>query len=68
MLTPTLGTTAGFGQFFPRPEQKPAVLTGRRLKNKSLLFIPPDGFHDMDEMVFYLPLRNAEQLRQLVRG
>jgi hypothetical protein len=55
--------------------QLPAVLknemalrTGGGLQNETPLPISGDRLHDMNEVVLDLPLRDAEHLRELVRG
>jgi len=45
-----------------------AARSGGRFQDEASLSTPRDGFYDMREMIFHLPLRNAEELRKLVGG
>ena len=56
------------GEFRTVAKDKAAVLAAGWFQDEASGQIPRDGFHDMCEMILYLPLRNAEELRKLVGG
>ena len=58
---------AGTSESGSLAEDVRAILAFRRFKQECSRGIARQGFHDMRQMVFHLPFRHAEQLRQLVR-
>ena len=68
VLAPAAWAAARSGEFRAIAKDKAAVLTGGRFQDEASLSTPRDGFYDMREMIFHLPLRNAEELRKLIGG
>ena len=62
------GQRPGLVSFVRSRKTKPQSWQQDGSRMKRLVSIPRDGFHDMREMIFHLPLRNAEELRKLVGG
>ena len=67
-LAPTTGAASRPGEFCAIAEHETAVLTRGGFQNEVPGSIPCDSLHDMPEMIFHLPLRNAEELRELIGG
>ena len=68
VLAPAAWAAARSGEFRAIAKDKATVPTGGRFQDEASLSTPRDGFYDMREMIFHLPLRNAEELRKLVGG
>ena len=66
-FTTATRATAGTGQSGPFAEGVRAILAFRRFEQECPRGVVRQGFHDMRQMVFHLPFRHAEPLRQLVR-
>ena len=67
-LAPAAWAAARSGEFRAIAKDKATVPTGGRFQDEASLSTPRDGFYDMREMIFHLPLGNAEKLRKLVGG
>jgi hypothetical protein len=67
VLAPATRAASWFGELRAIAKDKPAVLAGGRFQNESSGSIPCDRLQDMREMIFHLPLRNAKELRELIR-
>lgn len=68
MLAFATRAAAGLGQFPAVAEHVTAVRTAGGFEDKPAAAIMYERFGDVKQMVFDLPLRNAEHLRQLVGG
>ena len=68
IFAPAQRAAAGPGQTAAVSEDEVAILAAGWVQNESAGLITGDGFHNMFEMIFDLPLGNPEHLRELVRG
>jgi len=64
---PALRASAGTRQACALPEQKAAILASGELQHEPAGAVARDRFHDVTEVVLYLPLADARQLGQLSR-
>ena len=62
------GQRPGLVSFVRSRKTKPQSWQHGWFQDEASISIPRDGFHDMRQMIFHLPLRNAEELRKLVGG
>ncbi len=67
-FAPAARAAARSGQFGAVSKDKAAILAGRGFQNEACVPIPCDGLDDMCEVIFHLPLRNAEKLSELIGG
>lgn len=60
-------TAAGFGQALSSAKDKAAVQASRRIHDEVSSSIPSEGFDNVVEMVFDVPLSNSEKPREPAR-
>lgn len=68
MLSSTMGATAGPGELGAVAKDEAAVRTGRGFVDEAAGTVPRERLDRVGEVIFDLPLRNSESLRELIGG